>query len=85
MYLCEVSDGPHEVATRKGEEDTGADQPVEEAAVNSANVLLRMQARTYVWLGPLGVANQVAAIRPRTTAKIKSVGSADDMAVDGGS
>ena len=36
-------------------------------------------------MGPFGVANHVAAISPRTTAKIKSVGSADDMAVDGGS
>ena len=33
----------------------------------------------HVWLGPLGVENHPAAMRPSTIARIKSVGSEDDM------
>ena len=82
MHLCKVSDGPHEIAARKSQEDTRPDKPIQAASL--AQNLARAAVETYVWLGPFGVANHAAAIVPRTMAKIKSVGNADDMVDDGG-
>ena len=54
MHLRKVSDGPHEIATRKGQEDARPDEPVQERTVSSTESHPRAASGNVRLVGALG-------------------------------